>query len=78
MESMKWRERLRRFLIANPKDRWGADPLFIALSVVLAVWVARDRDSILSGFVVAAFVMTTRELLFHLLVRRRRGRDSSD
>ena len=78
MESMNWRERLRRLVLANPRNRWSADPVFIVLGIILGVWVADARENVLSGIGVAVLVLALREFLFHFFVKGRRRSGTSD
>ena len=78
MDPMKWRRFVRRWIVGSPRDRWAADGLFIVLGGMLGLWVAQERESIVSGIAVAAVVLALDEFLFHFLVRRRSGRGPSD
>lgn len=74
---MKWRNRLGRLIVADPKDRDGASPWLAALAVVLGLWLAGENASILSGIAAAVLVAAIGQLLLHL-VRRRKRRGSSN
>jgi hypothetical protein len=72
MESMKWRKRIRRLMLASPAERRGAGPWIVGLAVFLGTWVAGERDSILAGIGIAALTLALGEVLSRLLSRRKR------
>jgi hypothetical protein len=72
MGTMKRPAWFRQWIVGNPKDRWGADGLFIVLGIFFGLWVADKRDSLLAGIGIAALVFVIGELLFYLVVRRQR------
>lgn len=70
MESVKWRDRLRRLILADPRHR-DVEPGLAGLAIVLGVWVGHAHDSRLYGFGVAALVLAIGKLLLYLRERRR-------
>ena len=63
---------LRRLIMEAPENRWNADILFVPLAVFLGVWIGAAPGRRLLGIGVAAVVLALREVLYHVLVRRRR------
>jgi hypothetical protein len=71
---MKW-STLRK-LVWNPGERWDYDVFFVPTAVFVGVWLFRTEHlehHVILGIAAAASILAVREVLYHYLVRRKRG-----
>lgn len=70
--NMLWKQVARR-LLWHSTERWGPDHFFVGVAALLGGWLW-IKEGWLAGAGGVILVLILRELLYHLLVRRRENR----